>query len=237
MYSIKILTGFIASTVFASAAWAEPVHRETPGGVVMQIELGDLVWRSRDFDSTPGVITLSDINVPWGKEETLFIPAYTELVIIREKELKACLSRNSTHLSYSFVKVNVKGWDTCLIDKNNDGRFDLITKKKLGGSKPINSDASYARQLVPFQGKGAWAKRKTVSFTGSTKESLLLSYREFSNNFINPDITEKLTLPRPAKFPAEYSIKGRKLTILSLGASTMRYNLGITDNADLTPAD
>ncbi len=235
-YCLTIIAAGVALAI-APNAGAQSVHRETLGGVERTIELGDLVWRSRDFEGTAGVVTQNDIDVPWGDDESIFIPAYTELVIIREKELKACLRRNSTHLSYSIVSVDIKGWDTCLIDKNDDGRFDLITKRKLGGSKPINSNATYYRQLVPLQGKGAWANRKTVNFTGSTKESLLLSYREYSNRFLSPNITEKLTLPRPTKFPAEYSIKGRKLTILSLSDSTMRYKLGITDNADLTPAD
>lgn len=204
-----------------AAALAQPVHIETPAGQDRTASLGDPIWTSRDFQSTDGVQINASVYAEWSDEKIVRLPAGSELVIIRNKHLKACAYRTETHISY----FDFTGWKACLIDEDGDGAFEKVTARKLGDDIKLQPQVPYVTKPVPLQGDGAWAQHKKLTYLGVDGGTLRLAYREFSNNYIVPDFTDEFTIPVPASFPASFTIKGRKLTLLGLDTTAIRYRL------------
>lgn len=205
----------------AASADAQQVNQETPHGEVRTAPVGGIVWEKTAFNGVPGVVIAGDVHANWGSAETVDLAAGFTLMIIREKKLKACRARTTTRLGgYSFG-----GWDDCLIDADQDGRFDKVSFNEVGGAKDIIPPVPYTKTMVPVSGEGSASFRKTLTFLGQSGTDIRLSYREFSNDMARPAFTEDLTLPVPASYPQMIVVKDMKLTVLSLDGSGLRYRL------------
>lgn len=205
----------------ASLALGQQVEQETPRGEVRTASVGDLVWEQARFAGAPGVIIQSAVRENWGSAEVVDLPAGASLIIIRERRLKACRARNVTRLG----GYSVGGWDDCLIDTNDDGRFDRVAFNEVAGARNIVPPLPYRRANVPVEGVGSASFRRTLTFLGRSGSDIRLSYREFSNDMARPAFTEDLTLPLPASFPETMTVKGLRLTVLGLDGSGLRYRL------------
>lgn len=204
-----------------AVALAQPVHLETPAGSEQLASVGDPVWASRDFQSTGGVEISAPVYAKWSDDRVVRLPAGSELVTIRENDRKACAQRTTKQFYY----FKFTGWNACLIDENDDGAFDKVTAKKLGSDKRLDPPVPYIIKPVPLQGKGAWAERRQLTYLGVDGSTLRLAYREFTNNYTAPDFTDEFTLPLPASYPATFVIKGRRLTVLEIDQTAMRYRV------------
>ncbi|MFV0644550.1 MAG: hypothetical protein ACK5NN_08630 [Sphingomonadaceae bacterium] len=217
---------FLSALFLSSAAMAEPVHRETPFGQDLQASLGEKMWFARNFEGTDGVVIDAPVYAQWQNNKIVDFEAGTELVTIRDNETKACLSRNRTRI---YRNIGFKGWDDCLIDEDNDGRFEKATYRKLSGSKPIDPPVPYRVTRVPDLGEEAFYNERELVFLGVADKTMRFAYRTFTERRDSPDFTDELSIPMPASFPASFSIKGRKLTVLAVDSDTIRYRVGLAE--------
>lgn len=216
---LAIALGCCSFPLAASAQ--EAVTQETPRGVEHVAPVGGVVWESAAFRGVPGVQIHDAVRANWGAAESVDLAADATLMIIREKRLKACRARTVTSLSgYSFG-----GWEDCLIDSDQDGRFEKVAFNEVGGAKTIDPPVSYAKILVPVIGEGSASFRKTITFLGKSGADIRLSYREFSNDMARPAFTEDLSLPVPESFPSVMVLKDLKLTLLGLDGDGLRYRI------------
>lgn len=216
---LAIAVGYCGLAVAAAAQ--EAVTQETPRGVERVAPIGGVVWESAAFRGVPGVQIQNAVQANWGAAESVDLPAGATLMTIREKRLKACRARTVASLGgYSFG-----GWEDCLIDSDQDGRFEKVSFNEVGGAKPVDPPVSYTKTLVPVIGDGSASFRKTITFLGKSGSDIRLSYREFSNDMARPAFTEDLSLPVPESFPAAMVVKDLKLTILGLDGNGLRYRI------------
>lgn len=221
MRSPLIPLGIAAFASAPVAALAQPVHIETPAAQERFATLGDPIWASRDFQGTEGVEITAPVYASWSNGNIVRLPSGSQLVTIRDKHRKSCAHRTTKRFYY----FKFSGWNACLIDENEDGAFDKVTAKKMGSDQRLNPQVPYVIKPVPLQGKGAWAEHRTLTYLGVANGALRMAYREFTHSAAVPDYTDELTIPMPGSYPATYTIKGRKLTLLGVDANAMRYRL------------
>lgn len=161
------------------------------------------------------------VSANWGSAEAVDLPAGSGLAIIRDKKLKACREYR--------VLFGVPGWDDCLIDMNDDGRFDRVSFNNVGGSKDLDPPVPYRRATIEMKGQpGAGAHpsfRKEILFSGSNETVISLTYREYADDMARPAFTETLTLPLSKTFPQMIAAKGHVFELLSLDGMGLRYRL------------
>lgn len=179
--------------------------------------IGEEILSEFRFRSMPGVVLKGNVSAQWGSAEKVSLPVGTSLAIIREKRTKACQAR-----------FNVI-WLNCVIDTDDDGRFDRVSFNDVAGAKDIVPPVPYVRQPVsmpvdPRQGEGDDFKRVYV-FTGVNGNTLTVSYREFINNLARPAFTESLSIPLTATFPQSVAIKGHVLEVLAIDGMGLRYRV------------
>lgn len=117
-------------------------------------------------------------------------------------------------------KGTVKSSGLCLLDDDDDGRFDR------------HSDGIIARRYkvpVPYERDnvsvvGVDALRHSILFSGATGDTLRFSYREFNIDLARPAFTEELTVPRE-DFPQMIRLKGRTFELLGLTGLGLSYRL------------
>ncbi len=208
-------------TIFAVPASAERIVRETPKDVDRTAPVGDTVWESTSFDAAHGVTIADPVRANWGSLELVDLPAGSNLIIIREKKTKACRQQTVTTLS----GMQFGGWKDCLIDTDNDGRFDRVSFNEVAGAKDVVPPVSYVKGAIPIEGGQAKSFRQTLIFLGKSGTDIKFSYREFSNDMARPAFTEDLSLPAPSEFPQTYKIKNIALTVSGIGPDGLSYRI------------
>ena len=183
--------------------------------------VGSAVWEQYQFDGAPGVIIDTAVQARWGSLELVDLPAGSSLVILRDKRLKACRS----FIRYNNIPLAPISWRDCLIDKDDEGRFDEITYTRGGFAKKIEPPLPYRRATIEMEGEGSKTFRKTLLFVGADAGTIKFSYREFSNDTARPAFTEDLSLPLGAKFPQNIAIKDRVITIHGIDGMGLSYEL------------
>jgi hypothetical protein len=216
-----LIVCLLAICATIAPASAETVTRETGHGVAKIAAVGDILWERAQFNGVPGVIVANAVRANWGSAETVDIPANSPLLIIRDRKLKACRERTSLRLG-GFTSM---GWDDCLIDKNEDGFFELVSFNEVGGSKPVNPPVAYRRELVPVNGAGGHSFRQTLTYLGKSGTEVRVSYREYADDMARPAFTEDLTLPAPETFPQTIRVKDVSLTIQAIDGAGLHYQI------------
>ncbi len=210
-----------AAVIVVSPAIAERVIKETPRNTEITVPVGGVIWDKATFDGAMGVTIHGPIRANWGSAENVDLLDGSNLIVIREKKLKACRQKTSTSLG----GVTVGGWLDCAIDKDGDGKFELISFNEVGGAKPVVPPVPYTRGTIPITGGNSQSFKQTITYLGKSGSDIRLSYREFSNNMARPAFTEDLTLPAPSEFPQTMLVKDIKLTVLGIDGSGFRYRL------------
>ncbi|WP_295633486.1 hypothetical protein [Novosphingobium sp.] len=111
----------------------------------------------------------------------------------------------------------------CGLDDDGDGIFDRMAQ----------DDASVALKLktkVPYHSERKTVERpdslrQIILYFGATKDTLRLSYREFSNDLARPAFTEEFTIPITDKFPQDIAVKQVKMRIHSITGLGMSYEV------------
>lgn len=200
-------------------AAAQTVTQETPKGVNLSSGIGDVIWEQTAFNGVPGVVISGPVRANWGSAEVVNLPSGSGLMIIRDKKLKACRERTSLTIS----GMTILGWSDCLIDKDEDGKFELVSFNEVGGTKPISPPVAYLRETVPTVGVNEHSFKKTLTYLGKSGNDLKLSYREYSNDLARPAFTEELSLPLNPSFPQKFRVKGITFVINSIDGEGLGY--------------
>lgn len=210
-----IATALLLTPVLASA---QIQQGSTPQvGETATVPIGGEMLTEFRFRGTPGVVLAGDVRANWGAAENVELPAGTPLAIIRAKRVKACQSRTNFN------------WLNCVIDTDDDGRFDRVSFNDVAGAKDISPPVPYTKQPVrmgvdPRFGEGDDFKRVYV-FTGASGNTLTVSYREFMNDLARPAFTESLTIPLASIFPQTVALKNRVFEIVGIDGMGLRYRL------------
>lgn len=206
--------GLLVALIVTTPASAQTVERseKPPTGEEVTASAGSPVWEQHEYTGVPGVITGADVDARWGNLEHVELPSESALIIRRERRLKACQSKTT----FQNLPFQPSMWSNCLIDDDNDGRFDKVSYSDGGMTKRLTPPVPYARSVVEVAGGGAPSFRKLLIFTGADAGTIRFSYREFSNGMARPAFTEDLTVPLEAEFPQEVVVKGSTFRVLRL---------------------
>lgn len=212
----------VAALAINGVATAAVEQGSTPAiGVQSSAAIGQEIWQEYRFEGQPGVIISQSVQANWGTVEIVDLPAGSPLVVIRAKKLKACAS--------SQVIFGQLTWEDCLIDADDDGRFEKVSFNNVGGSKPIEPPVAYQRASVEIKGDkragGGNNFKKQIIYLGSTTGTLRLSYREYANDMARPAFTEELTIPLGAAFPQGIAIKDHVFSLTGLDGMGLHYTL------------
>ena len=212
-----IIGGLIIG-LLATSALAQIQEGSKPAvGEIATASIGSPMLTEYRFRGVPGVVLHGDIAANWGTAESVALAAGTPLVIIRPKKVKACQTRTNL------------GWVNCVIDTDDDGRFDRVSFNDVGGAKNIVPPVPYDKEPVQMGvnarfGEGNDFKRVYV-FTGVSGDTLTISYREFVNDLARPAFTENLSLPLSKEFPQSIALKNRVFEITGVDGMGLHYKL------------
>ena len=188
-------------------------------GEIQQATAGSQIWEHYRFAGTGGVIIDQPIQARWGALEEVNLAAGAGLFIIRERKLKACRER----VTYTRPPAAVYIWTNCVVDSDDDGRFDKVINSSNGFSKPIVSPVPYRRGVVEVDGTGESNFRKVITYAGVGEGIIRFSYREFRNDTARPAFSEDLTLPLGKSFPQNVAIKDVVITLLAVDGMGLSY--------------
>lgn len=204
-----------------SAAPAQRVEVRTQPeiGTRQTASVGSPVWEHYQYQGVPGVIIDEGVQANWGSLERVVLPAGAALAIVRAKRLKAC--RSLTVVGGFTPNM----WTDCLIDTDDDGKFDEITYTSGGFAKKIALPLPYRRTTIEMTGEDYKTFRKVLLFVGSDASSIKFSYREFATDMARPAFTEDLSAPLGATFPQNIAVKDRVITIHGIDGMGLTYAL------------
>jgi hypothetical protein len=208
----------LASLVNAAPAYSEE-RISPPVGETAKATVGTKIWELYSFVGVEGVIIDAPINARWGSAEEVNLPAGAGLFIIRDRKLKACREQ----VTYSNLPGPLSIWTDCLVDSEDDGRFDKVIYNADGFSKRVEPPVPYKRGIVEVAGEGESNFRKVIIYSGAGDGIIKFSYREFTNDMARPAYTEELTLPLGKSFPQDIAIKDHVFTLLSLDGMGLAY--------------
>jgi hypothetical protein len=214
LIGLAALAGFVVST---------PVHSEertTPAiGETAKASAGTEIWQLYRYVGVEGVIIDAPIQAKWGSVEEVNLPAGSGLFIIRERKLKACRER----VTFSNLPGAPSIWTNCLVDSEDDGRFDKVIYNADGFSKRVEPPVPYKRGVVEVAGEGGSNFRKVIIYSGVGDGVIKFSYREFTNDMARPAFAEELTLPLDETFPQDVAIKDQVFTLLNVDGMGLTY--------------
>ncbi len=210
----------IAILGMAISVPANSEERVTPAlGEAQQATAGSQIWEYYRYAGVEGVIIEAPITARWGSAEQVDLAAGEGLFIIRPRKLKACRDR----VTYSNLPGAPSIWTNCLVDSEDDGRFDKVIYSADGFSKSVIPPVPYRRGTVEVDGTGANNFRKVITYSGVGEGVIRFSYREFRNDMARPAYSEDLTLPLGKSFPQDVAVKDVVFTLLGLDGMGLKY--------------
>lgn len=203
-----------------SPALANAEERVSPiMGENSSATVGSPIWEHYRYEGTMGVIIDGAISANWGSVDSVNLPAGSGLFIIRDRRLKACRDR----ITYSSLPGAPSIWAKCLVDSEDDGKFDKVIYTADGFAKRVDPPVPYHRGVVEISGDGGSNFRKVIIFSGVGDGTLRFSYREFVNDMARPAFTEDLTLPLGTTFPQDIAIKEQVFSVLKLDGMGLHF--------------
>ena len=102
-------------------------------------------------------------------------------------------------------------YPACLIDADQDGKFDTVTSDRLGANAKIKEPIPY--QISQEMVIDPRAVQRILIYSGGSDRSINLSYREFTaDGMARPAFTENFVIPID-KYPAVISVKSTRFTV------------------------
>ena len=188
-------------------------------GEASSASVGSPMMEEYRYVGTEGVIIDQAVLANWGSAERVDLPTGAGLFIIRERRLKACQTRET----FAHLPGAPSVWRNCLVDTNEDGRFDKVIYSEDGFSKTIDPPAPYHRGIVEVSGDASQNFRRLLIYSGVSGGALRLSYREFSNDMARPAFTEDLTIPLDSTYPQEIAVKSYRFSIEAIDGIGIHY--------------
>jgi hypothetical protein len=208
---------FLAATLFLNASASAQTMRDAilpaPGSPAI-VPVGDVVYEKSHLLVLPAYTVSEDFS---GKNmfATVVISAGDRFMMIPSKVImKACRSA-------SIEDFQRRTYNACLFDDDGDGRFDRYGANEVQSGKKLPHPISY--KLTEFVQPASDSIKQTVTYLGSTKDVLRLSYREFVNDMARPAFTEEYTFPLISTFPQTFAFKGVKLRVSAIDGEGLHY--------------
>ena len=210
----------VAVLGLAISAPASSEERISPAiGEIQQATAGSQIWEYYRYAGVEGVIIEAPITARWGSAEQVDLAAGEGLFIIRSRKLKACRDR----VTYPNLPGAPSIWTNCLVDSEDDGRFDKVIYSADGFSKSVVPSVSYRRGIVEVDGTEANNFRKVIAYSGVGEGVIRFSYREFRNDMARPAFSEDLTLPLTKSFPQNVAVKDAVFTLISIDGMGLKF--------------
>lgn len=111
----------------------------------------------------------------------------------------------------------------CGLDDDGDGTFDRMAQDEVATALKLKVKVPY--RSVRFVSQSPENLRQIILYLGATKDSLRLSYREFSNDLARPAFTEEIAIPLQEKFPQDVAVKQIRMRIHSITGLGMSYEI------------
>lgn len=218
---MKSVLALLLGISVANAASAQIVDRETVRSADHVAALGDIIWEKARYRGAPGVRIAEPIRQEFAFGQVVNLAPNATLMVFREKKLKACEKK----VVYTLGGYRSGGWLNCLIDKDDDGRFEAVAVNELSGARPIARPVPYVREMVPIGGVGEGSFKQTLTYLGKSGGDLRISYREFADDLARPAFTEDLTLPAPTEFPQTMRLKSILVEVIAINSDGLHYRL------------
>ena len=188
-------------------------------GEFVTASVGGTFWEHYKFDGMQGVIIDAPVKATWGSAEQVDLAAGTGLFILRERKLKACREQ----ITYSNLPGAPSIWTNCLVDSEDDGKFDKVIYSSDGFAKRIEPPVPYKKGLIEIAGTGSSNFRKVILYSGVGENVIKFSYREFTNDMARPAYTEELAVPLGKSFPQDIAVKDSVFTLIGLDGMGVSY--------------
>lgn len=111
----------------------------------------------------------------------------------------------------------------CMLDKDQDQRFETIVAKRYKQPKDLIVDLPYERLRVPVT--TAPTTRRELVYQGAGGGVLRLLYREYSGDLARPAYTQEAAYDLSPDGPTEVAFKGVRIAVASAGNSEMVYRV------------
>lgn len=208
----------LASLLMSGAASAQAIKnsvRPAPGEPATA-SVGEVVYEKSRLTVVPAYVVDQGFS---GKNvfATVTVNPGDKFIAIQSKaKLKACSAPNLQ----AFMN---KLYSACLYDDDGDGTFDRYGANEVQGGKKLPKPLPY--RTSEFVEPTSDSIKQQVTYLGSTKDSLRLSYREFINDMARPAFTEEYTFPLESSFPQAIGFKGVRLTVNAINGAGIHYTI------------
>lgn len=208
--TIKVLALILVAT--SAQLDAEPVIRVNRGvspavGTEATVGTGDVLFTEFERQEVEWARLRSDTRVA---QTGLMMPKGTLL----EGEFEGSGGK----------KEYCKGFETalyCMKDRDGDGSFDKL--QILGGGRPPEHFS--ARYELIYQPTDEHGWRKELVYQGVTSGILRLTYREYTNDWTTPTVSQDLSYDISPTGPTEVIYQGTRLVFSSATSNSASYTV------------
>lgn len=194
------------------------VHRigstPAPGKIVM-ISVGDEMWTDFDYHARIVAVPQAGVQAVHRLQRITVAPGEELIPGPIGRGFMACSRRKDIDTVTPYETTE----PVCLIDDDQDGRFDRTWSMGLFDSgKRFNPGVPY--NLIERPIEQAKPARTSLLFLGVSDGSILLDYR------IDPDRSgTQLKLPLAPTFPQTINVKGKVFNVTAASAGSLTYSL------------
>lgn len=211
--------GRVAALAALEPSLVRTMRGEDPQrGVVIQKDVGEVVYSKFDYTETTGVRLLEPFQTKHlarriALNEGDFLTGYQ-----RKKAVDFCSDERA-------VAGFQQGDTVCFRDTDDDGRFDQlhIPGTAFGAWAPIKErPLRYADGISLDASKGY---RRELLYEGISGNVVRLTYREYIDDFVRPAFQQDLTYSLETGAPTEVGFRGARLRVHSASNQTISYEV------------
>lgn len=207
---------------------ATPHVGESPTlNTVAQRSVGEVIYEIYNYRQLAGVrlkdaarVTILGAN--WSLASTDFLAGFSD----SSGQTVYCTTNSVLHLTFSSTSSRV-----CLIDKDNDGKFDHWkapdgpSGTRVQAWNTIDRPLPYVSAETSAMGAGSEGFRYELIYEGISGAVVSILYREFVNDLARPAFQQDLhyTLQNPG--PTEVSFRSTRLRIHSADNNAIQYEV------------
>lgn len=192
---------------------------ETPErGVVVQEDVGEVVYSKFDYTETTGVRLLEPFQTKFLARQVALSEGDFLTGFQRKKWVAFCSDETA-------VSGFAQGETVCFRDTDNDGRFDQlhIPGTAFGSWTPIKGKPFRYSEGVSLDASKGF--RRELLYEGISGNVVRLAFREYIDNFARPAYQQDLTYTLEARGPTEVAFRGAKIRIHSASNQAISYEV------------
>ena len=211
----------LAAGLVATPLAAQSVTQQTPRHTELTAQIGAVLWEKAVYAGERVLRLDADVAIAEGTPDEVEIRSGASLVIVRTKKLKACLEQQIVNLG----GTDFFNWHGCLIDSDDDGRFDRGAPDDFSNGKPLPEPIAYVRPPADTRGGPPRPFHWTITYGGKAGKGWRFTYKVFAADPLKPAISEDVTVPVEGAFPQTVDIKDITVTLLGTGTGGLTYKI------------